>query len=193
MFIAEKGIDIPAVEVDLRHEEQLGDAFRAVNPRCTVPVLELDDGSVLTESLAICHYLESQFPDPNLMGLDGQEQAMVIEWYERTVVDGFLAAAETFRNRAKGFKGRAITGPDAYEQIPQLVERGYHRLERYMEALDQRLGDSPFVALERFTLADIAAFVTVEFAGWVKMPVAETWPHIGRWHGVVAHRPSASL
>ena len=77
MFIAEKEIEIPTVQIDLRNEEQLTEAFRKINPRCTVPVLELDDDTCLNDTLAICHYLESQFPEPNLMGRDGREFEMI--------------------------------------------------------------------------------------------------------------------
>ncbi len=193
MFIAEKGIEIPTVEVNLGEREQLSDEFKAINPRCTVPVLELDDGTCLNETLAICHYLESQYPDPNLMGFDGREQALVINWQEQIVLEGFMSVAEIFRNRAKGFAGRALTGPENHDQIPQLVERGFARLEVFMGQLDSRLAESSYIALDRFTFADIGGFVVTEFAGWVKLPVRERWPNIRRWYDEVAQRPSASL
>lgn len=192
MFMAEKGIEIPTIQVDLGQQEQLTESFRKINPRCTVPVLELDDGTCLSDTLAICHYLESQFPDPNLMGLDGREQALVLNWHEQTNSEGFMAAAEALRNFARGFQDRAVTGPENFEQVPALAERGRRRLEAYLEILDSRLGQSPFVALERFTMADIGAFICSEFAGWVKLPVLERWPNIKRWHGEISLRPSAS-
>ena len=193
MFIAEKGIGIPTVQVDLRSGEQLGEAFRKINPRCTVPVLELDDGTCLTDTLAICHYLESQFPEPNLMGHDGREQALVMNWHEQILTEGFLAGGEALRNFVKGFENRALTGPKSFRQIPELAERGRYRLELFMQVLDERLAQSACVALERFTLADIGAFVCVDFAGWVKLPVLERWPYIRRWHGEISKRPGASV
>jgi glutathione S-transferase len=193
MFIAEKGIEIPTVQVDLRNEEQLSDAFKKINPRCTVPVLELDDGTCLNDSLAICHYLESQFPEPNLMGRDGREQALVMNWHEQTMTEGFLAGAEALRNTAKGFANRALTGPEDFEQIPVLAKRGQRRLEIFMEQLNLRLAESPYVALDRFTLADIGAYVCTEFAGWIKMPVRDRWEYIRRWCEEIDARPSASV
>ena len=136
MFMAEKGVEIPTVEVDLRNEEQLSDAFKKINPRCTVPVLELDDGTCLTDSLAICHYLESQFPEPNLMGRDGREQALVMNWHEQTMTEGFLAGAEALRNTARGFADHALTGPENFEQIPVLAKMGQRRLDIFMEQLN---------------------------------------------------------
>lgn len=192
IFLAEKAIEIPTVQVDLRSGEQLSEAFRKINPRCTVPVLELDDGTRLTDTLAICHFLESQFPEPNLMGRDGREQALVMNWHEQVMTEGFLAGAEALRNFARGFAGRALTGPAGFEQIPELAERGRRRLEEFMGVLDDRLAESPYVALDRYTMADIGAYVCVDFAGWVKLPVLERWPHIRRWHEELTLRPSSS-
>ena len=192
IFIAEKGIEIPTVQVDLRNGEQLSDAFRKINPRCTVPVLELDDGTRLTDTLAICHCLESLYPEPNLMGRDGREQALVMNWHEQVMTEGFLAGAEALRNFSKGFADRALTGPKNFGQIPELAERGRERLAEFMGVLDSRLADSPYVALDRFTMADIGAYVCVDFAGWIKLPVLDQWAHIRRWHGELSTRPSAS-
>ena len=192
IFMAEKGIEIPTVQVDLRNGEQLSDAFRKINPRCTVPVLELDDGTCLNETLAICHYLESQYPEPNLMGRDAREQALVINWNEQVMFEGFLAGADALRNVAKGFANRALPGPKDFGQIPELAERGRARLEEFMAMLDGRLADSPYVALDRYTLADIGAYVCVDFAGWIKLPVLEQWRNIRRWHEELSARPSAT-
>jgi glutathione S-transferase len=192
IFLAEKGIDIPTIQIDLRNAEQLSEWFRKINPRCTVPVLELDDGTRLTDTLAICHYLESKYPEPNLMGRDGCEQALVMNWHEQVMTEGFLAGAEALRNFAKGFADRALTGPKNFGQIPELAERGRERLAEFMAVLDGRLADSPYVALDRFTMADIGAYVCVDFAGWIKLPVLDQWAHIRRWHGELSARPSAS-
>jgi glutathione S-transferase len=192
MFIAEKGIDILTVQVDLRNEEQLSEAFRKVNPRCTVPVLELNDGTRLNDTLAICHYLESEFPDPNLMGQGAREQALVMNWHEQIQTEGFLAGAEALRNFVKGFENRALTGPKSFKQIPQLAERGRERLELFMNILDKRLEKSPYIALDRFTMADIGGYVCVDFATWVKLPVREQWPNVRRWYDEISERPSAS-
>jgi len=192
IFLAEKGIEISTIQVDLRSGEQLSERFRKINPRCTVPVLELDDGTRLTDTLAICHYLESRYPEPNLMGRGGREQALVMNWHEQVMTEGFLAGAEALRNFSKGFADRALTGPKNFRQIPELAERGRERLAEFMAELDGRLAVSPYVALDRFTMADIGAYVCVDFAGWIKLPVLDRWAHIRRWHGEISARPSAS-
>ncbi len=192
MFLAEKQVSIPTVQVDLRSGEQHSEAFRAINPRCTVPVLTLDDGSHLNEALAICWYLERRFPEPALFGDDPGQQARVLMWNALCEQEGFFAAAEAFRNRAKGLKGRALTGQEGYAQIEALAERGRTRVLRWMADLDARLSAVPFIAGEGFTLADITAFIAIDFAGWVKLAVPEQHRHLTRWREQVAARASAS-
>lgn len=190
-FIAEKGLEIPVVEIDLGAGEQLSPEFQAINPRCTVPVLELEDGTCLSDGMAICHYLEAKFPEPNLMGSDAREQALVMNWHEQIMMEGFLAGAEALRNFARGFADRAVTGPENFEQIPALAERGRKRLDVFMAVLDERLAASPCVAIDRFTMADIDAYVCVDFAGWVKIPVLENRPNIRNWYERISERPAS--
>jgi glutathione S-transferase len=191
IFLAEKGMTVPTIQVDLRKGEQFGDAFRAVNPDCTVPVLELDDGTRIFDSVAICVYLEQTRPEPPLMGTDPIERATVAEWQRRAERDGFLAVAETFRNSTPAFKTRALPGPDDYPQIPALVERGRARTQTFFKVMNARLADRAFVAGERYSIADITTLVAVDFAGWIKLTIPDDCPHLRRWHQAVAARPSA--
>ena len=138
IFIAEKGLAIPTVQVDLRNGEHLTESFRILNPWCTVPVLELDDGTAISEAVAVCRYLEDAHPEPPLMGVDARDRAMVAMWEHRFEIDGFLAVTEAFRNQARGLAGRALTGPGSVEQIPELVTRGRARVERFFAALDEQ-------------------------------------------------------
>jgi glutathione S-transferase len=192
IFLAEKGVELPLVQVDLRSGEHLTEVFRAKSPRCTVPVLELDDGSYLAESLAICDLLESLYPKPPLMGTSPLERARVLQWNAWIEQDGFIAAAEALRNRASGLAGRALTGAEGYEQIPALAERGRRRTIGFYADLDAHLADRRFVAGDAFTLADISALVTVEFGSRAVAPPDSGLRHLQRWHTEVATRPSAS-
>ena len=192
LSIAEKGLDIPTVEVDLRARAQLAPAFLAKNPGATVPVLELDDGTCLTESLAICHYLEQTYPEPNLMGHGAKEQALVLMWNDMQTFEGYLGLAEALRNGHPAFKGRALGGPVPYEQIPELAERGRRRAELYFDKLETRLRESEFIAGERFTYADIVGYVYIEFAPRA-LPDAvplKGRPALTRWQQRVAARPA---
>lgn len=193
MFLAEKGLNIETINLDLTKGEQLDSAFRAKNPRCTVPVLELDDGTCLTESLSICHYLESLHPEPNLLGVGAKEQALVLMWNDIAMFNGFAPAGEGLRNFAKMFQNRAVTGPTDYPQIPELADRGRQRTLGFLDSLNQRLAESEYLASDRFTLADITAFACVEFAGWIKVSITDEQHHLRRWFDAVASRPSTTV
>ena len=191
MFIIEKGVEIDTVNVDLGIQEQLTEQFKAINPRCTVPVLQLDDGTCLTESLSICHYLEAQFPEPVMMGRDAREQALVLMWNDVVMFNGFAGAADSLRNRSKGLVGRALTGPRSYEQIPALVERGRQRADECFDLLEHRLNEASYLAGEHFSYADISAFVFTEFARWIKLDGLQGRPGLKRWYENIAVRDSA--
>ena len=192
IFAAEKGIELDTVQVDLRGGGQFEDSFRAINPACAVPMLELDDGTRIAESVAICRYLEEIQPDPPLMGTDALDKATVEMWHRKVELQGYIPVTEAFRNGAEGFKDRGISGPVAYPQIAELAERGRRRVGDFFGVLEARLGETPFVAGERYTIADIMALVTVDFAGraaGIKPPESAT--AIAAWHQTVSARPSA--
>ncbi len=175
IFLAEKGITVPKVQIDLRNNEHLTPAFREINPEATVPVLELDNGTRITDAIGICVYFEAAHPQPPLMGESAEEKAVVTAW----------------RNSTPGLKSRALPGPDDYEQIPALAERGRARIGRFFEQMDARLAQSEFVAGARYSIADITTLVSVDFARWVRLPVPEHCAHLRRWHEQVSARPSA--
>src|ERR1044072_5179167 len=173
IFAAEKGIALDTVQVDLRNGEQFSDAFRAINPDCTVPPLVLDDGTVLAGAVAICGYLEELHPEPALIGTTPQERAIVIALNRQIERDGFFAAMDALRNAAKGLKGRALPGPPDSEQIPELAERGRTRVDHFFRGMDARLRDRTFVAGSRFTIADISTLVLIDLAGRAKLAVPD--------------------
>ena len=193
IFIAEKGIDIPVVQVDLRNQEQLEPAFEEINYYRTVPVLELDDGTKLTSTQGVWRYLEEAYPDPPLMGRDAREKAVVADLEWRMEMDGFLAVGEALRNSAPRLKDRAIVGRYNYAQIPELAERGMARVPRFFEDLERILEGREFLAGDAYSVADITAQVAVDFAGWLKMTLPDTARNARRWHEAVSARPSAAL
>ena len=192
ILLAEKEIEVETVEVDLGQGEQWTEAFRQINPRCTVPVLELDDGTRLTENAGIAAYLEAVAPDPPMLGRSSEEKGLIANWNARIESEGFLALADAFRNRTKGMVDRAITGPTNYAQIPELAARGRARAEEFLDVLNERLGESEHVAGEVFSIADISAFVVCGFAQWVKLDAIEGRPHTQRWLELVGRRKSVS-
>ena len=192
IFAAEKGLQLDTVQVDLASGEQLGAAFREINPDCVVPVLELDDGTRITEVLAICQYLEELQPEPALIGRNAVERAMAMSWALKVEQQGLLSVRDAFRNRAKGLQGHALTGPISYEQNPDLAERGRKSAEVFIERLNEQLESNDYLTGDRYSIADITALVFVDFAGWVKLGIPDDAVHLRRWHKAVSSRPSAA-
>jgi glutathione S-transferase len=193
MLLAEKGIAHETVQVDLRSGEQLGEAYRHINPRCTVPALRLDDGTVLDDNAAIAAWAEAVQPEPPLFGRTPAEKAEVASWQWRCEFEGLMAIAEALRNGSPAMAGRALPGPVNYEQIPALAERGRARVQQFFVDLDQRLADREWLAGATFSIADITAVVAVDFARVVKIRPGEQHPHLLAWRERMASRPSASL
>lgn len=188
MFMAAKGMDgVERVEVDLSAGEQRGPAFLALNPFGRVPLLQLDDGRVLAETRAICTYLEGLRPEPNLMGLDATERAFIEMADRRAEQQLFQTAANCVRHRHPGLA--------ALEQ-PQFPEYGAVQGERMRAAarwFDGLLAGQPWLAGERFTIADITAFCGLEFARLMRFrPGAEDMPHLQAWRDRVAAMPCAA-
>ncbi|HRI91670.1 MAG TPA: glutathione S-transferase [Accumulibacter sp.] len=191
VFIAEKGLDVPSREVDLRNGEHLSPEYRAINPYCTVPVLELDDGTRLTSSQGCWRYLEETVPNPPLLGTTPTEKALIADLVWHIENDGWQAMTEAVRNSLPGMKDRALTGADNYAQIPALGERGKLRSERFLARLDGLLAGRDYLAGDRFSAADITAMVLVDFAGWLKIALPADAANAQRWYAAVSARPSS--
>jgi glutathione S-transferase len=193
IFLAEKGLSIPLVTVDLGKGEQHFDAYRAINPRRVVPTLVLEDGTAIGEVPAICRYIEETNPAPALLGDTPKEKAQVAMWERRAELEGFAAVMEAIRNSAPGLKGRAIAGPHDYEQIFELAERSKLRVKNFFADFDDRLGAAPFVAGDRFSVADITTLVTVDFAAKaINVSVPEEHRSLKRWYDVTSNRSSVA-
>ena len=192
ILLAEKGVEHETVLVDLRNGEQLGDAYRTINPQCTVPALRADDGLVLTDNAAITAWLEARFPEPPLLGTTPGEKAGIASWNWRVEFEGLLAIAEAMRNKAPAMANRALPGPVDYPQIPELAERGLARAQQFLLTLNERLAGRDFIAADRFSIADITAVVAVDFARVIKVRPGDQHPHLLRWRAALAQRPSMS-
>lgn len=192
LFLAEKGVPHETVQVDLRSGEQLGDAYRQINPQCTVPALRLESGLTLTDNAAIAAYLEAQYPEPPLIGRTPQEKAEIASLNWRMEFEGLMPIAEALRNSSPGMVDRALPGPVNYAQIPELAQRGLARAQRFFDSLDALLARRRYVAGEVFTVADITAVVAVDFARIIKLKPDERHPNLQRWRALLAERPSIS-
>lgn len=193
MFIAEKGLDIPKVEVDIVGGENLREPFLSINPRGLLPVLELDDGTRFDETMAICRYLEELYPEPPLLGTTPVERALIESLQRKMEFDGMIATSEVFRNDTKNdkFSYRSLPGVDSIGAIDGLVVRGRKTLDTFYHWLEQYLTDSEFITGDRFTMVDITAFCAIGFAKWVDLEIPKNNANSLRWYDAVSSRPSA--
>ncbi len=180
----EKGLEVPYVQVDIGKGENRKPEFLAKNPMGGVPVLELDDGTYISESLAICRYLEELNPDPSLFGSDAEERARIEMWTRRMEAEIFQKIAGCFQNTHDYFKGRIA-------QIPEYGEVCKKSALKSLEWLDGELADREFIAGDRYTIADIIAMTSIDFGRVVKIGIQPDQKNLARWHQTVSSRPSA--
>jgi glutathione S-transferase len=192
IFLAEKGIEIPRIEVDIAAGANLQPDYLEVNPRGVLPTLVLDDGRRLDESIAICRFIEACHPEPDLFGRDAYEQGEIEQWQRRTEFDGLFNVAAVFRNTAPAYAERGVPGnapPTA--QIMGLAERGLLLAGHWMDGLERHLEGRDWIAAGRFSVADITAFVTLDFAKWVGLRAGERHPNLVAYHARIKARPSS--
>ena len=193
ILLAEKGVTHHTVQVDLKTGEQMGEAYRAINPQCTVPALVTEEGAVLSDNASIAAYIEARYPQPALLGTTPLEKAEVASWQWRIEFEGLMAIAETLRNSSPAMANRALPGPVDYAQIPELAQRGLARVQQFFATLNQRLDGRDFVAANQFSIADITAVVAVDFARIVKVKPGEQHPHLVRWRAAMGERAAMGL
>jgi glutathione S-transferase len=184
IFLAEKGIQVPDDQVDLAKAQNRSPEFLKINPMGGVPVLQMDDGTNLAESVAICRYFEETHPEPRLMGVDARDKAEVEMWQRRMELNLFSTVTGCFRNTSEFFKGRIPQVPEYGEVCRQAAERAFGMLDGF-------LADRKFIAGERYTIADITALVAVDFSKLIKLRVSPEQKNLARWHEAVSSRPSA--
>ncbi len=184
IFLAEKGIEVPTVQVDIGKRENQEPAFLAKNPMGGVPILELDDGTIIAESVAICRYFEELNPEPPLMGIDSTDRAVVEMWQRRMELEVALPVMMTFRNTHDYLKGRIVQVPE-YGEVSRK-----HALTRF-EWLDRELDDREFVAGDRYTIADITLLIGIDFGRVSNIRIDSEHKNLTRWYGEVSSRPSA--
>lgn len=195
IFLAEKGISVPTEDVG--DGADLKQSFKDKFPQAMVPILELDDGTVIGEAMAICRYFEATNPEPPLFGSGPVNIAQVASWEQRSYDEGLHAIAEIFRNSNPAFANRGLAGfSEPILQIPELIGRGKTRLRCFYQKIDQQLANNPYLAGESFSLADITALSAIDFASAVKLGIeselAADCANVQRWHKEVSARPSAT-
>jgi glutathione S-transferase len=184
IFLAEKGVQVPVQPVDIANMENRKSPYLDRNPMGGVPMLELDDGTCLAESVAICRYFEELYPDPPLLGTSALDKALVEMWQRRMELEIAMPIMQSFRNTHAFFAQRI-------EQVPAYGEAQKRHAEMRMAWLDGELARREFVAGDRYTIADITALVGIDFGRVIKLRIQEEMPNLARWHAAVSSRPSA--
>lgn len=184
IFLAEKGIKVPYEQVDIVNAVNRGPEFRKINPLAGVPVLELDDGTHIAESVAICRYFEELQPQPPLFGVGAKERAIVEMWQRRIEFALFIPVADSFRQRHEFFKGRI-------RQVPEYAEAQRQNAEEALAWLDTELANRRFIAGDQYSIADITAMVGIDFGRVSKIAIKPEQKNLARWHAEVSSRPSA--
>ncbi|MBK8957080.1 MAG: glutathione S-transferase N-terminal domain-containing protein [Proteobacteria bacterium] len=193
IFLAEKGISLPTIEVNILEGDNLKPEFLAINPRGLLPTLELDDGTRFDEVMAICRYFECVQPEPPLLGRNAKEMAIVESRQRKMEFDGMIGGSEVFRNQHPNFAQRSLPGAggEVIPAIPGLVERGTQSIARFFKWLEIYLNESEFVAGDIYTMADITALCAVDFVAWVKFAIPPQNTRTLAWYAKVSARPSA--
>jgi glutathione S-transferase len=184
IFFAEKGVPLPAlVPVDIAKKEHRSEAFTRINPAQRLPVLELDDGTALAETIAICRYIEALHPEPPLFGRDAREQATIEMWNRRVELGLFASVAAIFRHSHPSMA-------ELEDQVPEWAEANRDQMDDHLWLLELQLAANPFVCGDALTVADITAGIAIDFMKPSRVPLPEDFVHIRRWHGALSARPS---
>lgn len=186
IFLAEKGITVAFEERNLMENDLKTEEFTKLNPMQRVPVLVLDDGTTVAETVAICRYFEVLNPDPSLFGQSALDQATIEMWQRRVELGLLFNVAQVFRH---------LNPKMSHLEVPQVAEWGHANKPKVEEALlilDQQLASNPFVAGNDYSIADITALVAIDFMKPAKLQVSEAYQHVLRWYQDVSSRPSAS-
>jgi glutathione S-transferase len=184
IFLAEKSVEVPIQQVDIGKAENRRSPYIDKNPLAGLPMLELDDGTCIAESVAICRYFEEEHPDPPLMGVDAVDRAVVEMWNRRMEFEILQTIAGVFRHTHEFFKGRV-------NQVPEFGEACRAAAPGKLEWLDRELADRSFIAGPRFTIADITALCAIDFGRVSEIKIQPESKNLSRWYEAVSSRPSA--
>jgi glutathione S-transferase len=185
VFLAEKGISVPTEQVDLGAMAHKSSAFTAINPLQRVPALVLDDGTIITESIAICRYFELLHPKPPLFGTEPKEVAAIEMWQRRMEFHLLLQVGHVFRNTHPAMKDMEVP------QVPAWAEANKPRVMDFLDLLDGELRNRPFAAGDSYTVADITGMIGIDFMKPAKLEVPASLTNVKRWHAEISARPSA--
>ena len=194
VFLAEKGLEVPTEQLNVRDDDQFVEPFTSMNPFHCVPFLELDDRTVIAESMSICRYLEELHPEPPLFGRTAEERAVIDMWLRRFELDAFIPMLHAVRNHVPMFAGRVVPGTRTdLPQLPVMVTRGKEMMEVFLTRVEPHMAQNEFIAGPDFTIADITGFFTVRMTNALEMDLTTSYPAVTAWFAKVSQRPAFRL
>ncbi len=194
VYLAEKGLELPTEQLNVREDEQFAEPFTSMNPFHCVPFLALDDGTVIAESMSICSYLEDLHPEPPLFGRTPAERAVVDMWMRRFELDAFIPLLHALRNHLPNFAGKVV--PGTRTDLPQseaMVGRGREMAGVLFDRAEPHMAKNEFIAGPDFGVADITGFFTLRMAYALEMDIGASWPATHAWFQKVSARPAFQL
>ena len=194
MFLREKDIKLETVSVNVREDELFKEPYNSMNPFNCIPFLELENGTIITETISICRYLDEQSNSSKLFGNDTEERAIIDMWNRRIELDGFLPLLHSVRNKTSFFKGKVVPGTrTSITQSPEIVERGIEMFDILLNRIEPHLSKNKFLLGDKFSIADITSHFMFNLSNMLKIDFGQKYKNVYRWKSDLEKRPSNPL
>ena len=194
MFLREKDIKLETISVNVREDELFKEPYNSMNPFNCIPFLELENGTIITETISICRYLDEQSNSSKLFGNDTEERAIIDMWNRRIELDGFLPLLHSVRNKTSFFKGKVVPGTrTSITQSPEIVERGIEMFDILLNRIEPHLSKNKFLLGDKFSIADITSHFMFNLSNMLKIDFGQKYKNVYRWKSDLEKRPSNPL
>ena len=194
MFLREKELKLKTISVNVREDELFKEPYNSMNPFNCIPFLELENGTIITETISICRYLDEQSNSSKLFGNDTEERAIIDMWNRRIELDGFLPLLHSVRNKTSFFKGKVVPGTrTSITQSPEIVERGIEMFDILLNRIEPHLSKNKFLLGDKFTIADITSHFMFNLTNMLKIDFGQKYKNVYRWKSDLEKRPSNPL
>ena len=194
MFLREKKLKLETISVNVREDELFKEPYNSMNPFNCIPFLELENGTIITETISICRYLDEQSNSSKLFGNNTEERAIIDMWNRRIELDGFLPLLHSVRNKTSFFKGKVVPGTrTSITQSPEIVERGIEMFDILLNRIEPHLSKNKFLLGDKFTIADITSHFMFNLSNMLKIDFGQKYKNVYRWKSDLEKRPSNPL
>ena len=194
MFLREKELKLETISVNVREDELFKELYNSMNPFNCIPFLELENGTIITETISICRYLDKQSKSTKLFGNDIEELAIIDMWNRRIELDGFLPLLHSVRNKTSFFKGKVVPGTrTSITQSPEIVERGIEMFDILLHRIEPHLSENKFLLGDKFSIADITGHFMFNLSNMLKIDFGQKYKNVYRWKSDLEKRRSNPL